>query len=244
MKRYAVVDVFATLQGEGFQVGVPAVFVRFVGCNMWSGYAEDRERDADRSGAKCPIFCDTYFARGEKLTIPELYARMVAAAVARGMPRVPLVVFTGGEPLLQMDGDLLDRLRTLCDSSPLLKDSVFALETNGSVPLRDEVRMFLKWIAVSPKLPDKEIVVRTGAELRVVFPDYDPTQYVELAFGFPHRYVSPRNPIGHEYRADGEQLIHQRPALHSSNTEAAIAFCFANPRWKLSLQTHKVTGLP
>lgn len=209
---YQVKSIFRTLQGEGAQAGRTAVFCRFAGCNLWSG------REEDRASAQCS-FCDTDFIGtdgegGGTFATP----RMLAAAIVRTWGGASLdhayVVFTGGEPLLQLDEALLEALHEA--------GFACAVETNGTLlPPVD-----LDWICVSPKA-GTEIVAQAGDELKLVFPQagLDPENLENLAFS--HFFLQPM---------DGPRL--------AEYTAAAIAYCQAHPRWRLSLQTHKLIGLP
>src|SRR5262245_20966522 len=148
-RTYAVREIFRTLQGEGAQSGTPMLFVRFSGCNLWTGRAEDRARDAARHRAACPLFCDTDFVGGERLGSTEIVARM------RALPGPRWICFTGGEPALQLDRELLETTRAAGYRA--------AVETNGTVSL-DGVRDLLDWVCVSPKvdldvLPDSPVGV-------------------------------------------------------------------------------------
>jgi 7-carboxy-7-deazaguanine synthase (Cx14CxxC type) len=210
---YAVKELFYTLQGEGANTGRPAVFCRFAGCNLWTG------READRKAAVCR-FCDTEFVGtdgpgGGKFTAPDDLAAAVAAAWPGGDPAArPLVVCTGGEPLLQLDSPLIEALHAA--------GFEIAVETNGTV----EPPAGLDWLCVSPKA-EAELVVASGDELKLVYPQAGapPERYVGLRFR--HFFLQPM---------DG-------PA-REANTRAALDYCLAHPRWRLSLQTHKLLGIP
>lgn len=217
---YVVKDVFPTLQGEGFHAGRRAVFVRFAGCNLWSGLDETRTRDAERNGAICPGWCDTDFFRGERVDGHTLACRV--AGMAEG--RDPLVVFTGGEPLLQLDESLVREVKAA------VPGAVCAIETNGTLAAPSCV----DWICVSPKKPADDVRQRSGHELKVVFPSYDPREYEGLVH-FRHWYVSP----------EATPELRESPScIVDDNLRAAARFCMENPTWKLSLQTHKILGLP
>jgi 7-carboxy-7-deazaguanine synthase (Cx14CxxC type) len=211
--KYAVKELFYTLQGEGANAGRPAVFCRFAGCNLWSG------READRATAMCR-FCDTDFvgtngSGGGRFCSAESLARAVGAAWPSNGSRAPcLVVCTGGEPLLQLDETLV---RALHDEG-----FEVAIETNGT--LRPPVG--IDWICVSPKA-GAELVVRAGNELKLVFPQLgaDPAMFEELEF--QHFFVQPM---------DGPQ--------REANTQSALQYCLAHPKWRFSLQMHKVIGIP
>lgn len=211
---YAVKEVYYTLQGEGAQAGRAAVFCRFAGCNLWTG------REEDRAGAVCR-FCDTDFAGtdgpgGGRFEAAEELAAAVAAAW-RGErtegPR-PLVVCTGGEPLLQLDAPLLDAFHAA--------GFEVAVETNGTRPAPAGV----DWLTVSPKA-GAPLVQSAGDELKLVYPqDGAPPEAFE-GLAFSRFYLQPM---------DGPE--------RERNTSRAAAYCLAHPRWRLSLQTHKLIGLP
>jgi 7-carboxy-7-deazaguanine synthase len=211
---YAVKEIYYTLQGEGANAGRPAVFCRFAGCNLWSG------RESDRGSAVCR-FCDTEFVGtdgpgGGKFESAERLASAVAAAWPSGsQPRARrLVVCTGGEPLLQLDPSLVAALHD--------RGFDVAIETNGTLPVPSGV----DWVCVSPKA-EAELVVTAGDELKLVYPQEGapPERYRDLAFR--HFYLQPM---------DG-------PA-RDANTGQALAYCLAHPEWRLSLQTHKLLGIP
>jgi 7-carboxy-7-deazaguanine synthase len=207
---YAVKELFYTLQGEGARAGRPAVFLRFAGCNLWSG------REQDRSTAIC-TFCDTDFVGmdgpgGGRFETATALAEAVSAAWPGGGARY--VVCTGGEPLLQLDPDLIKALH----------DAGFeiAVETNGTI----EAPPGINWICVSPKAT-APLVQTKGHELKLVFPQATarPEQFHHL--DFETFFLQPMD-----------------NAKKAENTQAAIAYCMANPQWRLSLQTHKVLGIP
>jgi 7-carboxy-7-deazaguanine synthase (Cx14CxxC type) len=208
---YAVKEIFKTLQGEGAQAGRAAVFCRFAGCNLWSG------REEDRAQAICR-FCDTDFvgvdgAGGGKFASPgDLAAAIAQAWGDRADHR--FVVFTGGEPLLQVDAPLVAAVHA--------QGFQIAVETNGTLPPPPG----LDWICVSPKA-GAPLRVSRGDELKLVYPqqELDPNTLSELDFA--HFWLQPM---------DG-------PA-QGANAAAAVAFCLANPKWRLSLQTHKFIGIP
>ena len=207
---YTVKEIFYTLQGEGMQAGRPAVFCRFAGCNLWSG------READRATATCS-FCDTDFVGvgpdGGRFATAEALAEAVASRWPAAGGGRPLVVCTGGEPLLQLDGPAIDALHAL--------GFEVAVETNGTQPAPPG----LDWVCVSPKA-NAPLVLTSGDELKLVYPqDLAPPERFE-GLGFRHLLLQPM---------DGPDL----PA----NTEAAVAYCLAHPAWRLSLQTHKTLGL-
>jgi 7-carboxy-7-deazaguanine synthase (Cx14CxxC type) len=215
---YTVKEIFYTLQGEGAQTGRAAVFCRFSGCNLWSG------REEDRSRAVCQ-FCDTDFVG----TGPDggrfKSAAQLAAAIDRSWgggapsssapPAGPrkYVVCTGGEPLLQVDETLIDALHQ--------RGFEVAVETNGTRPAPES----LDWICVSPKA-EAPLVQTSGSELKLVYPQETapPEKFEQLAF--THFFLQPM---------DGPET--------ERNTELAIDYCLRHPRWRLSIQTHKLVGL-
>ena len=211
---YAVKEIFYTLQGEGAQAGRPAVFCRFAGCNLWSGREDDRET------ATCN-FCDTDFVGTEGPDGGKFADADALASACRGAWRgncgtPPFVVLTGGEPMLQVDEPLIAALHAA--------GFEVAIETNGTLP----VPRSIDWICVSPK-PGAELVQRSGDELKLVYPqsEIEPQQA--------------RRPRLHPFPASA----HGRRARPGplSNLQAAIAYCLAHPKWRLSLQTHKLLGL-
>jgi 7-carboxy-7-deazaguanine synthase (Cx14CxxC type) len=209
---YSVKEIFYTLQGEGAQTGRPAVFCRFAGCNLWSG------READRASAVC-TFCDTDFVDtdgpgGGRFETADALATAVASTWPAGAGGIPFVVCTGGEPLLQLDAELVSALHR--------RGFEIAVETNGtrSPPFG------LDWICVSPKA-GTDLVVRAGDELKLVYPQAGAEPERFEALDFRHLFLQPM---------DG-------PA-RERNTEAALRYCLAHPRWRLSLQTHKLLGIP
>jgi 7-carboxy-7-deazaguanine synthase (Cx14CxxC type) len=208
---YSVKECFLTLQGEGAQAGSRAVFLRFSGCNLWSG------REQDRDTAQCR-FCDTDFVGtdgkgGGKFNSAHELASQVASLWGEGSDQ-RLVVITGGEPMLQLDDALLEALHG--------RGFRVALETNGTLP----ALAGLDWICVSPKA-GTSIVQRTGNELKLVWPQegVDPAELE--TWSFDHFLVQPM-----DCEARGAAL------------RAAVALAMERPKWRLSLQTHKVVGLP
>jgi 7-carboxy-7-deazaguanine synthase (Cx14CxxC type) len=206
---YAVKEIFLTLQGEGRQAGRRAVFLRFAGCNLWTG------REKDRATADC-TFCDTDFVGTDGVNGGRYEAEALADKVAAlwGDGECRLVVVTGGEPLLQLDAPLIDALH--------VRGFEVAVESNGTLP----APVGIDWLCVSPKA-GTEIVQRSGDELKLVWPQagIDPA---ELAlWDFDHFLIQPM---------DGGDK--------AAALEQSIAFVMANPGWELSLQTHKLIGLP
>jgi 7-carboxy-7-deazaguanine synthase len=209
---YSVKEIFYTLQGEGAHTGRAAVFCRFVGCNLWSG------REDDRANAICK-FCDTDFlgtdgADGGKFdTEVPLADRIERTWQAASLAQKRFVVFTGGEPLLQLDRPLIDAVHA--------RGFEIAVETNGTVAAPQG----LDWICVSPKAGTKLVQI-TGDELKLVFPQADnkPEEFQSLAFR--HFFLQP---MDGPYRKE--------------NTEKALRYCLGNPLWRLSVQTHKFVGI-
>jgi 7-carboxy-7-deazaguanine synthase len=211
MMTYTVKEIFKTLQGEGAQVGRTAVFCRFAGCNLWTG------REEDRASATCS-FCDTDFvgsdgSRGGKFGTAEELVRAIALAWGdRSNNR--FVVFTGGEPLLQVDKNLVEAVHAA--------GFEVAIETNGTIDPPNGI----DWVCVSPKA-NAVWKAKKGDELKLVYPQENllPENLREFEF----RYLS-LQPM------DGPKRL--------ENTERAIRYCFENPQWRLSLQTHKIIGIP
>ena len=222
-------DVWKTLQGEGFFAGRPAVFVRFVGCNMWSGYEKDRARDAERHGADCPRWCDTDF---RKEGSEELSARALARLMQETGDEVRFCVLTGGEPFLQADAALIGALHEA--------GFQVAVETNGTVSLEeafwDEEAGKVRppdWIVCSPKLPEEELRLERCHELKLVVPDYRPADYEAMA-----ERVVPQDLGGRRMR-----LLWVQPEDGPRFEEArrvAVETALARPAWRVSTQTHKV----
>ena len=209
---YSVKEIYYTLQGEGARSGRAAVFLRFAGCNLWSG------REDDRAAATCN-FCDTDFVgtdgpRGGKFLTADPLAEAVAAEWPNRERATPYVVCTGGEPLLQIDADLIDALHG-CGFE-------IAIETNGTLMPPAGI----DWICVSPKA-GAEFVLKVGNELKLIFPQKgaEPERFAGLDFA--HFFLQPM---------DGDR--------RQENTKAAAAYCMAHPQWRLSLQTHKLIGIP
>lgn len=231
-RRFAVKAVWRTVQGEGAWAGRPAVFVRFAACNMWSGYEADRERDAVRSGAACPLWCDTDFT-------PQGAARLsagdLAAEVRRAGEGVDFVVLTGGEPLLQANAALVAALHT--------RGFEVACETNGTVRLTDafetddgESALPPDWIVCSPKLPEERMVLEHCDELKLIVPDYLPEAYQSLA-----ERVRPHQLAGRERR-----FLWVQPEDGPRFAEAsrlAVDLAQRHPGWRVSAQTHKALGV-
>ena len=203
---YAVKEVFLTLQGEGAHTGRAAVFCRFAGCNLWSG------READRMSAQCG-FCDTDFVgvdgtRGGRYVSAQDLVDVIENEWGASRDH-RFVVMTGGEPLLQVDGHLLDALRA--------RGFTLAVETNGTI----DPPPGLDWICVSPKA-GTELRIRSGHELKLVFPQPSAPPEAFAGLAFERFSLQPM---------DGPHL--------ADNAALAVAYCLSHPQWRLSLQTHK-----
>lgn len=213
MARYTVKEMFYTLQGEGRWTGRPAVFCRFASCNLWTGHERDRSR------AVCQ-FCDTDFVGtdgpgGGKFDSPERLAEAVMSHwPSRSDGGSPMVVCTGGEPLLQLDVEAIAAFRA--------QGLYVAVETNGTRPAPDGI----DWLCVSPKA-NSSLMLTAGDEIKLVFPQQDnhPSDFEHLAF-------------------DSWRLQPLDDDDLAANVDAAAQFCLENPRWQLSLQTHKIIGIP
>tara|TARA_B100000470_G_C19773352_1_gene384121 strand:- start:659 stop:1288 length:630 start_codon:yes stop_codon:yes gene_type:complete len=207
---YQIKEMYYTLQGEGARTGRPSVFCRFTGCNLWSG------REKDRSTAVCN-FCDTDFVGvdgpggGKFINALEL-SDAIEAFWPNEEPN-KYVVFTGGEPGLQLDKNVIDHLH--------LKNFEVAVETNGTLDLP----LNIDWLTVSPKA-DSTLKIRTGNELKLVYPqeNVSPNSFEDLDFEI--FYLQPMD--------NGDK---------DKNTQKTIQYCLENPKWKLSLQTHKYMGI-
>jgi 7-carboxy-7-deazaguanine synthase (Cx14CxxC type) len=210
---YSVKEIYYTLQGEGAHTGRPAVFLRFAGCNLWSG------REEHRAQAICR-FCDTEFVGtdgvgGGKFETAAELADVVRRAWPDVADSVPYVVCTGGEPLLQVDDDLISALRAA--------GFEIGVESNGTLAAPDGI----DWLCVSPK-GSAPVVQTSGQELKLVYPQSEPEAQPDNFVGldFQYFYLQPLD------SPDVEQ-----------NTHDAVEYCLAHPRWKLSIQTHKVVGI-
>ncbi len=211
---YSIKEIFFTLQGEGANTGRPAVFCRFTGCNLWTGH------EKDRGSAVCQ-FCDTDFVGtdgeggGQFASAVDVAEAVLSKWPVQSSPRIrPLVVCTGGEPLLQLD----EALTTAFHQAGF----EVAIETNGTRPAPPGV----DWVCVSPKA-GADLILRAGHELKLIFPQIgaEPVLYENL--DFQHFFLQPM---------DGP--------LREENTRLALRYCLEHPQWRLSLQTHKLLGIP
>lgn len=220
--------VFRTIQGEGANAGRAAVFVRFAGCNLWSGKHEDRARDARRNDVDCPRWCDTDFLK-DRMVEEGVLIDVIAEHDDTG-----LIVFTGGEPLLHLNPRFLSRLHSRCSS-------LVAIETNGTVALDESYGNLIQHICVSPKVPPERMKLRTGDELKVVVPAYDPNTYAAALdrgeLYFADLFVQPC-----DTRKVHPIALSGRLAPPDS-LEVAKQYVLDNPSWRLSYQLHKAIGV-
>lgn len=215
-KHYTVKEIFSTLQGEGFWSGRAAVFLRMTGCNLWSGREEDRGKGA----GGCSAWCDTSFVGGVKLSAAEITEQAASAWLEHGVRDAgvqPFLVLTGGEPSLQADNDLLWALH-----GPAGRFYV-AMETNGTkVPPTT-----VNWVTLSPK-SGAAVVVHRADELKFVYPQVglSPLDFVGNGWDFEHYFIQPKD--------DANKV---------ENTKHAIEFVRRHPKFRLSVQAHKIWGV-
>ena len=209
MKKYTIKEIFYTLQGEGFNAGKASIFCRFSGCNLWNG------KEKDRLNAICS-FCDTDFIGtngdlGGKYTLVNLVDKIVK--LWPNYKKNKFIVFTGGEPLLQLDDLLIKKIKA--------NNFKIAVETNGTILPPPGI----DWVCVSPKAKSK-FILKKANEIKVVYPqeNLDPRQYEKLEFD--HFYIQP--------------LYNKK---FKENNKKAIDFVLKNPSWKLSIQSHKYIGV-
>ncbi len=204
-KNYSIKEIFLTLQGEGYNTGKTAVFCRFSGCNLWNG------KEKDRKNALCS-FCDTDFKGTNGINGGQYKLDKLVSKINSLWPknkRNKFIVFTGGEPLLQLDNELIKNIK--------VKGFKVAIETNGTLPVPN----LIDWICVSPKIKSK-LVVKKGDEIKVIYPQYGINLSKFEKYNFKHFYLQP---------LDNKSFI--------LNKKKTIAYILENPRWKLSVQTHK-----
>jgi organic radical activating enzyme len=229
---YRVKNIFRTVQGEGFWAGRPAVFIRLVGCNMWSGYEEDRERDAERTGADCPLWCDTDFTKEGS---DDLMAEGLAGKMKEEGGEIDFCVLTGGEPFLQADAPLIETLHEA--------GYQVSIETNGTVPIEDAFWSEERgkavppdWITCSPKLPEDKLKLERFDELKLIVPDYRPSNYQDFA----------KRGIRHEVNGEQSRILQVQPEDGPRLEEAkrlAVEIATRNPDWRVSVQAHKMLGI-
>ncbi|MDM8559757.1 7-carboxy-7-deazaguanine synthase [Candidatus Parabeggiatoa sp. HSG14] len=210
---YTVKEIFYSLQGEGLHTGRAAVFCRFAGCNLWSGNEQDRAK------AVCQ-FCDTDFVDtngGGKFISAQLLVEKVAATwetkKTEKSNNCPFVICTGGEPLLQLDTSLIDAFHQA--------GFEIAIETNGTLP----APYGIDWVCVSPKA-HTSLVLKSGDELKLIYPQTDALPESFQQFNFKYFFLQPM---------DGPK--------RDVNTQLALRYCLEHPKWRLSLQTHKLLGI-
>ncbi|WP_347156513.1 7-carboxy-7-deazaguanine synthase QueE [Pontibacter chitinilyticus] len=228
---YKVKAVWKTLQGEGLFAGRPAVFVRLVGCNLWTGYEDSRSRDAARTGASCPLWCDTDFTKeGSKTYTADALAEEVAGIGGD----IRFCVVTGGEPLLQLDAELMEALHR--------QGFFVAIETNGTVRLQGACQnakgelIAPDWIVCSPKLPEDLLTLEYFDELKLVLPSYAPNKYASFARRQrQHTVQNSTLPLLWLQPEDGTRL--------QEATQMAINLALENPAWRVSVQTHKILNV-
>ena len=209
--KYSVKEIYYTLQGEGYHTGRPAVFIRFSGCNLWTGH------EKDRSGAICN-WCDTDFVgtngiNGGKFSAEEI-TNIINSLWRGNVLSEPYVVCTGGEPLLQMDESLIKAIHKA--------GFEIGLETNGTMIPPDGI----DWICVSPKA-NADLVLKNGNELKIVYPQCGMNPRMHEKLKFDHFYIQPMDGIDQK-----------------NNIKRSEKFVLDHPKWKLSLQTHKILGIP
>ena len=209
--KYSVKEIYYTLQGEGYHTGRPAVFIRFSGCNLWTGH------EKDRSGAICN-WCDTDFVgtngiNGGKFSAEEI-TNIISSLWKGNVQTEPYVICTGGEPLLQMDESLIKAIHKA--------GFEIGLETNGTMIPPDGI----DWICVSPKA-NADLVLKNGNELKVVYPQCGMNPRMHEKLKFDHFYIQPMDGIDQK-----------------NNIKRSEKFVLDHPKWKLSLQTHKILGIP
>ena len=209
--KYSVKEIYYTLQGEGYHTGRPAVFIRFSGCNLWTGH------EKDRSGAICN-WCDTDFVgtngiNGGKFSAEEI-TNIINSLWKGNVQTEPYVICTGGEPLLQMDESLIKAIHKA--------GFEIGLETNGTMIPPDGI----DWICVSPKA-NADLVLKNGNELKVVYPQCGMNPRMHEKLKFDHFYIQPMDGIDQK-----------------NNIKRSKKFVLDHPKWKLSLQTHKILGIP
>jgi len=205
---YSIKEIYKTIQGEGGQAGRTAVFVRFSGCNLWSGL------EKHRSAAVCK-FCDTDFVGTDGLNGGKYNAVTLSQKIQEiwGAGSNKLIVFTGGEPMLQLDLELIEECKN--------KGFETAIETNGTINISFDI----DWICVSPKA-NAELMIKKGNELKVVFPQPEQDLHSFLDLNFEHFFLQPM---------DGPQI--------KENTQETIEYCMQHPQWRLSIQQHKLLGI-
>lgn len=233
MKNYHIKSMWKTLQGEGHYAGRPAIFIRFVGCNLWSGYEKDRERDALENNASCPLWCDTDFTK-EGSTSYSLEEFMNAIQNLDDN-HSRFCVITGGEPLLHIDSEFIDALHQI--------GFEIAVETNGTVPLKKKCRNNYTgilsapdWIVCSPKKSEEQLRLEYFDELKLVVPSYQPKDFDQfLNRQRPHQMAGRTVPLLWLQPEDGPN--------RNKSIELAVDLALKNPKWRVATQTHKYLNL-
>ncbi len=236
MKRYAVKEIFSTLQGEGGRTGARSIFVRFAGCNLWNGRPEDRAKGI---GA-CAAWCDTDFAKGEGMSVKAILDKAAELWPWSALTKRWLVI-TGGEPMLQLDGEFLNEAHE--------RDWLVAVESNGTIKAPSGI----DWLTISPKRGALPLVQTDAHELKVVLPGVidgqgwtdDELRALAASGEWGQLFVQPQDVIspgstGITYL--GKLMIGAEPEF-KRNLKRCIDFVELHPQWRLSFQTHKVTGL-
>ena len=213
--RYAVKEIYYTLQGEGMHAGRPAVFLRFTGCNLWTGRMQDR----GRGPGACSAWCDTDFVgtdgvQGGRFATPDDLANAVKNTWRHNHRGRQFVVCTGGEPLLQLDAPLVAAFHK--------RGFEVGVETNGTLKPPPGV----DWLCVSPKA-GSDLILRSGDELKLVYPQEGAEPELFVRLDFAHFLLQPCD-----------------DATRQENTAAAVEYCLEHPKWRLSLQAHKYLGIP
>lgn len=204
-----VKEIFYSIQGEGHNAGKPAIFVRFSGCNLWSGREEDKIKSVCN-------FCDTNFVGGVGFTPQDLAKHVISMWPSEG---TPFIIFTGGEPTLQLRNSLFQEFYDILRLSK--STCSFAIETNGTTDYEYEKPI---WITVSPKTPD--FIRRTGNELKLLYP-------------LPNMHPDTIKNVDFKYKV--LQPVHDKD--YSENLKGAVKYCLEHPSWELSIQQHKIIGV-
>ena len=222
MKKYGIAEIFGpTVQGEGSMTGTPCVFIRFAGCNMWSG------SPGTRAGSRCP-FCDTDFRARGQMTAEEIVKAVTDIAWPDEGTPIRWVVISGGEPMLQLDSNLAYRLFAEARVQ-------IAIETNGSLPIRDDLLELIDHVTLSPKEPAEKIRLHVCHDLKVLYPSphegMDPESFSDIV-AHRYKYVQPIDECGFA-GADSK----------GTSVQQCLEYVYKNPQWRLSVQMHKVIGV-
>jgi len=233
MKQYAIKEIFLTIQGEGCNLGEPSVFVRFVGCNLWSGYKKDRERDAINNSANCPFVCDTDFTKHNSFNLNK--SDFIDRISEEAGGNCSWVVFTGGEPLLQLDKELVLGLQE--------EGFMVAIETNGTLSIEEKLGegVELDWIACSPKVADRDLRLEVCHEIKILYPSYSPHDYDGLLERskdvIQAKWLQPETtPRESSWETSGE-------LLDNLTMENCVAEIKNLSGWRMGIQAHKYWGV-